>query len=242
MHFPLQLIPVIDLQQGLVVRAAGGRRHEYRPLVGKLAGDARPVTVAQALVRLNFRLAYVADLDAIQGSDPAWSIYETLLEAGLQLWVDAGISDVGRIWALAEFNRPTPLAGIIAGLESLPSWDLLRTMHDVLGPERLFFSLDLKAGRPLTRWPEPVADAEEMAGEAVACGVRQMIVLDLARVGSSAGAGSLDLCRAIHERWPDLRLISGGGVRSRADLVALADAGCQAALVASALHDGELIP
>ncbi len=176
---------------------------------------------------MNFRVAYVADLDAIGGADPAWSIYETLLEAGLQLWVDAGLSDASRMRALAEFHRAAPLAGVIAGLESLPSWDFLRTMHEVLGPERLFFSLDLKAGRPLTRWPEPLPNAEEIAGEAVACGVRQMIVLDLARVGSSAGAGSLDLCRAIHQRWPDLRLISGGGVRSRADLVALADAGCQ---------------
>ncbi len=47
MPFPLQIIPVIDLQHGMVVRAAGGRRHEYRPLVSKLADDAQPVTVAR---------------------------------------------------------------------------------------------------------------------------------------------------------------------------------------------------
>ena len=241
MPFPLQVIPVIDLLQGQVVRAAGGRRHEYRPLISKLAVDARPATVAQALSGLGIPLAYVADLDAIQGSDPAWPIYETLLEAGLQLWVDAGLADMGRLRALAEFNRAAPLAGIIAGLESLPSWDLLRTMHDLLGPERLIFSLDLKAGCPLTLWPEPLPEAEEFAAQAVACGVRRMIVLDLARVGSAAGAGSLDLCRAIHGRWPEVQLISGGGIRSNADLQALADAGCTAALVGSALHDGELM-
>jgi uncharacterized protein related to proFAR isomerase len=35
-------------------------------------------------------------------------------------------------------------------------------------------------------------------------------------------------------------LIAGGGVRGLDDLKALADAGCDAALVASALHDGRL--
>jgi phosphoribosylformimino-5-aminoimidazole carboxamide ribotide isomerase len=142
--------------------------------------------------------------------------------------------------ALAEFNPVAPLAGIIAGLESLPDRDLLKTMCEFVGPERSIFSLDLKAGRPLTRWQEPPAAAEAIAAEAVACGLRRMIVLDLARVGSSAGAGSLELCRGIHGRWPEVQLISGGGVRSIADLQALADAGCQAALVASALYDGKL--
>jgi len=37
-------------------------------------------------------------------------------------------------------------------------------------------------------------------------------------------------------------LIAGGGVRGLADLTALARAGCNAALVASALHDGKLLP
>jgi phosphoribosylformimino-5-aminoimidazole carboxamide ribotide isomerase len=37
-----------------------------------------------------------------------------------------------------------------------------------------------------------------------------------------------------------MELTSGGGVRGRDDLAALADAGCDAALVASALHDGQL--
>jgi phosphoribosylformimino-5-aminoimidazole carboxamide ribotide isomerase len=78
------------------------------------------------------------------------------------------------------------------------------------------------------------------AGTAVASSVRQIIVLDLAHVGSEAGAGNLDLLREIHRRWTDVRLISGGGVRSRADLELLAQAGCSAALVGTALHDGSL--
>lgn len=240
MPFPLPVIPVIDLQAGLVVRAIGGRRTEYRPIDSKLAPDARPETIARAFVDRGFSLAYVADLDAIGGAEPTWSIYELLAAAGLKLWIDAGLTSLERARKLAEFNAQRPLAGIIAGLESLPSWELLRAMLDACCPDRLVFSLDLRAGRPLVGEIGSEASPLEIAGRAVDCGVQQMIVLDLATVGSATGSSTLELCRQIHERWPHVRLISGGGVRNVHDLAALASAGCQAGLVATALHEGVL--
>jgi phosphoribosylformimino-5-aminoimidazole carboxamide ribotide isomerase len=71
-----------------------------------------------------------------------------------------------------------------------------------------------------------------------------MIVLDLAGVGEDAGVRALDVCRRAakmaNTRGTPLQLVSGGGVRGIDDLAALADAGCSAALVASALHDGRI--
>ena len=63
------------------------------------------------------------------------------------------------------------------------------------------------------------------------------------RGGRSRGGGgtrTLDLCREIRRHHPDLTIVAGGGVRGLDDLKTLADAGCDAALVASALHDGRL--
>jgi phosphoribosylformimino-5-aminoimidazole carboxamide ribotide isomerase len=71
-------------------------------------------------------------------------------------------------------------------------------------------------------------------------GVRRMIVLDLARVGVGEGVGTEDLCRQMRAADQNLEIIAGGGVRGRDDLKRLADAGCDAALVASALHDGRI--
>jgi phosphoribosylformimino-5-aminoimidazole carboxamide ribotide isomerase len=67
-----------------------------------------------------------------------------------------------------------------------------------------------------------------------------MIVLDLAQVGVDAGISTLELCRHLHDTHPSVEIISGGGVRHVDDLTQLASAGCDAALVASALHDGRL--
>jgi phosphoribosylformimino-5-aminoimidazole carboxamide ribotide isomerase len=132
-------------------------------------------------------------------------------------------------------------ARLVVGLESLSDRALLPAMLDLIGPERLTLSIDLTLGRPLAadaRWR--TAPPEQIAADALALGVRSLIVLDLAYVGESRGPGVSPLCSTIRRLDPSLELVSGGGVRGPHDLEALAAAGCDAALVASALHDGRL--
>lgn len=240
----MRIIPVMDLIRGQVVRGVAGRRDEYRPVQSILAADARPRTVAQAFAERGFREVYIADLDAIGGAQPTPETYEVIAGFGLSLWIDAGLADLTRTAELADLRLVgRPVAGIIAGLESMPDFHMLAAMLDRVGSERLVFSLDLKAGRPLTRvaqWQEltPLALAER----AIGTGVRRMIVLDLAQVGMNAGVSATSLCRELREKYPHLELTSGGGVRNEEDLQRLADSGCNAALVASALHDGRLPP
>ena len=70
-------------------------------------------------------------------------------------------------------------------------------------------------------------------------GPREVIVLDLARVGTSAGP-DVALIAEIHAAFPELELLAGGGVRDADDLRALEDAGAAGALVATALLDGAI--
>ena len=105
----------------------------------------------------------------------------------------------------------------------------------------LIFSLDMKDGRPLAKHPpwqslEPI----EIAARVIETGITRMIILDLADVGTDGGTRTLDLCRELKTKYPQLELIAGGGVRNLDDLERIADAGCSGALVASALHDGRL--
>ena len=112
-----------------------------------------------------------------------------------------------------------------------------------VGSDRLIFSLDLKAGRPLIGSPAwQGLDPRQIAAIALRAGVRRLIILDLAQVGMGRGVGTEPLCRSLRALAPDLQIIAGGGVRSLADLRSLAAAGCHATLVASALHDGRLTP
>ncbi|MEX0712308.1 MAG: HisA/HisF-related TIM barrel protein [Pirellulales bacterium] len=239
----MRVIPVIDLMGGLVVRGVGGERHLYRPIQTILAERPSPAEIGRAFAGdLHLHEAYVADLDAIAGAEPAWQTFGELAECGLELWVDAGIGTAEQARRLSDFSAAGhELAGVIAGLETIEGPRALEQVLEVAGPGRVVFSLDLKAGAPLARWPAwQASDARQIADEVIDCGVRRLIVLDLAGVGMDAGVAALALCRELRQRHQQLELISGGGVRGPQDLRALAEAGCDAALVASALHDGRL--
>lgn len=75
-----------------------------------------------------------------------------------------------------------------------------------------------------------------MAEAAAAAGVRTMIVLDLARVGTGTGVDTALVARLVR-RLPGVAIVAGGGIRGRADLACLEDAGAWGALVGSALHE-----
>jgi phosphoribosylformimino-5-aminoimidazole carboxamide ribotide isomerase len=233
----MEVIPVIDLKNGKVVRGIAGRRSEYRPLGCALSNSAEPADVAQALVtKYDFRRVYVADLDAIGGAEPNWTAYEAITAAGLRLWIDAGICDVPAAVALAKRAE-----SVIVGLESLRSPHLLGPLVAATGPERVIFSLDLMQGRPITTvgsWQS--LSPREIAAKAMSAGLRRIIVLDLAAVGVGQGPVIFNLGKELIEGWPFVRWIGGGGVRDAADLAALVASGFSAALVGSAIYDERL--
>ncbi|MGC3969156.1 MAG: HisA/HisF-related TIM barrel protein [Pirellulales bacterium] len=189
------------------------------------------------------KLSYLADLDAIAGGEPSWSCYDDVVAAGFAPWIDAGIRSADQGRRIADYLASrAPEGRVIVGLETMPDVLTLAATGRAVRWERLVFSLDLKHGEPLTSsygWAGQTP--EQIAAQAVACGVQAMIVLDLAAVGVGQGVPTLELCRTLRAKYPTLHLTSGGGVRDVGDLRSLADAGCQAALVASALHDGRII-
>ena len=240
----VEIVAVLDLLDGRVVRGVAGRRDEYRPVESVLCAAAEPAAIGRAFAdHLGLAKAYVADLDAIGGTaEPAWHVYRQLAECGLALWVDAGLRDVDRALDVANFCADgRPLAGVVAGLETVIGVAQLAAMFERVGAGRLVLSLDMHNGRPYTVSPEWQRMTIDMILDtALEIGVQRFIVLDLARVGTGTGVGTERVCRDLRRRAPDVQITAGGGVRDGRDLRALALAGCDAALVASALHDGRI--
>lgn len=237
----MQIIPVIDLLNRVVVRGVAGQRDEYRPLVSQLTGSHQPKEVVQALVE-EFQppQVYVADLDAILKGKPNQRIYGQINKLGVRLLLDAGIRDLNSAEILAE--KCADLSpDFVLGLESLAAPRNVVEIVRALGRPACVFSLDLKQGRPLTNilaWQS--LPPLEIARQVIDAGVGRLIVLDLADVGVGAGTSTLDLLRQIGDLFPKVELIGGGGVRTFSDLELLHQAGASAALVASALHDGRI--
>lgn len=249
------VLPVLDLMHGCVVRGVAGRRETYLPLASKWCEGSRPREVARGLrAAYGFSTFYVADLDAIETGRANASLIGELIEDGFHLLLDAGVGNRPQQRRLAQQLAdatvdPHPNAGAIdwvIGLESLTgadSLDELAGLLEQLGPERLIFSLDLIDGQPKTRsarWTG--VSPQQIVAAVVELGLRRMIVLDLAAVGVAHGPVAADLCRTLSQRWSELSLISGGGVRNVADIQHLHDAGCQQVLVATGLHNGAIEP
>ena len=229
----MRVIPVLDLMKGRAVWARGGVRGAYAPVQSVLlppVGDA--VALARGFHRtLGCEECYVADLDAIMGAEPQLELVRVLAAVGSQLVIDGAASP-----AQAANILDAGASRVIVGLETLPSFEILAAIVQAHGRERVVFSLDLRAGRPV--WPGP-QEPLALVKEVVRTGVAAIIVLDLARVGSGQGV-DLRLGAQIRRAHPELELLVGGGIASPHDLARAAGAGYDGALVASALHDGRL--
>jgi phosphoribosylformimino-5-aminoimidazole carboxamide ribotide isomerase len=101
-------------------------------------------------------------------------------------------------------------------------------------------SVDLREGRLIS--PDPVLSGRDPAAAAPlarAMGVRELLVIDLARVGSGSGP-PLSALAELAAALPGVAIYAGGGVRGDEDLRALESAGATGALVATALHERRL--
>jgi phosphoribosylformimino-5-aminoimidazole carboxamide ribotide isomerase len=243
----MQIIPVLDLAGGVAVHAQAGERSRYAPLKSDLVPDR--VGDAVALLRafhamLDVHECYIADLDAIQGGAIQRSLIRELAEfhTGFSgaLMVDAGTSLPGGALEVLSCGA----SQVVVGLESLHAFADLSSIVKVIGPTRVVFSLDLRLGSPVLHpamqdargaGPDPLSLAEQ----ALAAGVLSLLLLDMGRIGTGCGV-DLGLLETLRRRFPQTRLLAGGGVLTRLDLERMRDAGCDGALIASAIHTGRV--
>jgi phosphoribosylformimino-5-aminoimidazole carboxamide ribotide isomerase len=232
---------VLDLKTGHAVHAVGGRRDHYQPIRSILHAASDPIALARALRdTLGLHSLYLADLDAIAGLPLNLAVYEGIISLGIHLVVDSGVCDVDSAASLLELDDSS--CTIVAGLETVRGPRELGEIVDWAGAERVIFSLDLFDGRPrmAARAAWAADQPRELARQAIAHGVRQILLLDLSRVGTGRGLGTEGLMASIRQADPRVRLSVGGGI-SRIDVVlALRSAGAASVLVGSALHDGRI--
>jgi phosphoribosylformimino-5-aminoimidazole carboxamide ribotide isomerase len=233
----MRIVPVLDLKGGVAVHAVRGQRDAYAPVRSTLAESADPVALARAFrTVLGCEACYVADLDAITGRGDHGPTIRAIADVGLRVWLDAGVATA------ADADRAVRQGAgrVIVGTETLrETADLPAIAAAARGAGAgAILSLDLKEGR-LLGGTDGVAgrDPIDLARDAWAAGFRSFIVLDLARVGAGIGVATGGATR-LRQALPSAEVIVGGGVRDGADLRALALAGFDAALVATALHTG----
>jgi phosphoribosylformimino-5-aminoimidazole carboxamide ribotide isomerase len=226
----MQIIPVIDLLNGVVVHAKKGERQHYQPIKSSLTISSEPLEVISALLRhYPFTQLYIADLNAIQKLEGTCKTNYAVIEAithqfpFITLWVDAGISNntelgiwqilnirlvigsenftqIGNYCALKHHQQ-----NFILSLDFMP--------HGYQGPAELLANAEY--------WPQDV------------------IVMSLANVGTNLGVNK-ELLAEIMMCKKNVNLYAAGGVRGADDLMMLKEMGLEGALVATALHQKQI--
>lgn len=224
----MDVIPVIDVAYGQVVRAMRGERSGYRPIETPLSPSAEPADVTRGLAKVfPFHKLYVADLDGIEGrgrNTHLVPIFSQVLPRA-EIWIDAGTGSR----SAARSVLAAPVATLVVGTESI---ETVRVWEDISAeaPGRTVLSLDFRHGEFMG--PEAILSDSSLWPSRV-------VVMTLDRVGANEGP-DIDRLEGIVSRAKGRRIYAAGGVRDRRDLDEIRKIGVSGALVASALHAGKI--
>ena len=223
----MQIIPVIDLLNGMVVHAKKGDRKNYQPVQSALCHSSEPIDVVNAVLELYpFERIYIADLDAItgQGNHADTIKYIQAQHPTLEIWLDAGIRHAKNLLSWSNFN----LTHVI-GSENISSSCDLNEISDHLN-RNFILSLDFNQSGFLgcadlqtntDLWPENV------------------ILMSLAQVGANQGA-NLEFLEKFKQYKDEFNLYAAGGIRNTDDITTLKQLGIHGTLIASALHSRQI--
>ena len=222
----MQIIPVIDLKDGIVVHAKQGNRDDYAPLKSRICNSSDIFAVVEAFSTLfNCSVIYIADLNAITRRGENADLLMDILTAfpNITFWIDSGYPVVND--GLLGLTNFFPVLGTesfhednlyeISKFNNNYILSLDYSITGEMGAKSLFSRQDL--------WPENI------------------MIMTLPRVGSNLGP-DFDRLTAFSKQYPQHNIIAAGGVRDTEDLDTLNQLRIQHVLVATALHNGTISP
>lgn len=211
----ITLYPAIDLQGGKAVRLVQG------DFAASTTFSDDPVAQAQAFADQGATALHVVDLDGARLGEP---VHAPLIAAIANRF--PGEVQLGgglRSRAAIETAMATGVARVVLGTAALRDRALLEWAVDRL-EGALAVGIDARAGMVATHgWTELTSmDANLLAADLVATGVRRIIYTDIGRDGMLAGP-NLNSLRRVADAAPPLEIVASGGIASLDDLAHLRD-------------------
>lgn len=230
----------MDLMGGQAVHAIKGEREHYQPVRSALCATSDPLELARAFRdKLGLNEIYIADLDAIQGSDQICHrelIAALVRREKMNILLDAGVADIENAQGWLELG----ISRIVIGSETLRDLRMLQEFPARIDRNRLSFSIDSRNGKTLSRCPDLAAmPPMQILQHLSRYGWQEVALLNLSRVGSEEGADRALLADA-RARFPDMSLLIGGGIASPEEVIELHFLGIAGVLTATALHRGTI--
>ena len=228
----MEVIPAIDIRGGRCVRLYQG---DYER---ETVFSDDPVDVAVRWAEMGACRLHVIDLDAARSGRPENLRTVARIASAVSTPVQTGGGIRG-----PEAGRAAMDAGVdrvIIGTAAVEDPDMLRSVCDEVGPERVVVSIDARDGYAATRgWTEtsrrPVAD---VVAEVRATGVRRIVYTDISRDGTQTEPNFAAVEALIGSAG--VGLLVAGGVASMEHLDALSRIGVEGAIIGTAAYTGRI--
>jgi phosphoribosylformimino-5-aminoimidazole carboxamide ribotide isomerase len=222
---PIEVIPAVDVLGDGAVRLHQG---DYDDVVER-AGE--PADLARRFAAAGARRIHLVDLDGARSGRVRPELVRAVAEAAAPALLQAsgGIRSHDDAMALLDAGADRVVVGTAAFPDPGPWVEALR--------ERLVVALDVRHGQMrASGWTAGAGlSLDDAVERCLAAGVTRVHCTAIDRDGTLAGP-DLELVRRV--AGSGLRVVAAAGVRSPADVAALADAGAEAAVVGRALLAG----
>ncbi len=221
------IVPCIDLMGGRAVQLVRGRRlalavEDVHGLLGRFR---------------RYRWLHVIDLDAAMGRGSNHFLVRDLCErAPMKVRAGGGVRSVRRAASLIAAGAEQVIVGSRAFNERGANVRFLRALSGAVGRRRVIVAIDVSRGRiAVSGWRRRLALTPADVIPTLEPHCAGFLCTDVDREGMMGGA-RLDFFRGFR-RLTKLPIIAAGGIRSRADVTALARRRMDAA-VGMALYRG----
>jgi len=224
-----RIIFVLDIFDRRVVHAVRGERDRYQPIhkFSKICNTSDPLEIIKAL---RPREVYIADLNRLQGMGDNFEIIRRISRLCSSM-VDLGAASLQDVK-----NGLNIASNVVLGTET-STLNLIGEASQHY-PGSINVSIDIKNGKVLTRDKKLEIDPLELIDILNNYQIKDLIILELSRVGTERGINREFLEKAAINSDHDLLL--GGGIRDLEDLLLLEGLGLKGALVATAIHTGKI--
>jgi len=225
----------MDLLDGVVVHAKRGERAKYVP-IHRFSAIVTSSDPARVLETIKPKEVYIADLNRLMSTGNNRPILKDLRTRNmdLRIMLDYGVKGMEELKEAIDAEMADKF---VLGTETI-SIELLEeaSKSDIITD--ICISLDLFNNEVLTSDTRMKIDPLRLIKELNKFPVRDVIVLELNRVGTKSGIDFEFLARAVELSEHDI--LCGGGVRNCEDVHKMAEIGVKGALVATAVHDGAI--
>ncbi|MGB9987077.1 1-(5-phosphoribosyl)-5-[(5-phosphoribosylamino)methylideneamino]imidazole-4-carboxamide isomerase [Salarchaeum japonicum] len=223
-----EVVPAVDMQDGEVVQLVQGERG-----TGKTYGG--PLAAAENWVDAGADTLHLVDLDgAFEGERKNADAVEAILAAvDVDVQLGGGVRTAADAMSLLRLGVDRVILGT-AAVEDPGIVDVVTNSY----PDGVLVSLDAKDGEVVVSgWTEGTgldpADAAERYEDLGASGI---LFTDVDVEGQEAGVRTEEIERVASA--VDIPVVASGGVATVEDVVATRDAGAAAAVVGTALYEG----